>query len=77
MGYIVSLFFGIVDFSVVAKASWFSIPSFTAPEFNWQAILFILPIAIAPAIEHIGDMLAISNVTKEDYLKKPGLKILY
>ncbi len=74
VGYLVSVFFGIVDFSLVQKASWFAIPSFTTPEFNWQAIIFILPIAIAPAIEHIGDMLAISNVTKQDYLKKPGLK---
>jgi uracil permease len=74
VGYVVSIFFGVVDFSIVAKASWFAMPHFTAPEFNWQAILFILPIAIAPAIEHIGDMLAISNVTKVDYLKKPGLK---
>jgi uracil permease len=74
VGYIISIFFGIVDFSIVAKASWFAMPNFTAPEFNWQAIIFILPIAIAPAIEHIGDMLAISNVTKVDYLKKPGLK---
>ena len=74
VGYIISIFFGIVDFSIVSKAAWFAIPNFTAPEFNWQAILFILPIAIAPAIEHIGDMLAISNVTKVDYLKKPGLK---
>ncbi|WP_419767143.1 uracil-xanthine permease family protein [Arcobacter sp.] len=74
VGYFVSIFFGVVDFSIVAKASWFSMPNFTAPEFNWQAIIFILPIAIAPAIEHIGDMLAISNVTKMDYLKKPGLK---
>jgi uracil permease len=74
VGYIVSIIFGIVDFSLVSKASWFAMPNFTAPEFNWQAILFILPIAIAPAIEHIGDMLAISNVTKVDYLKKPGLK---
>lgn len=73
-GYLVSLYFGIIDFSGITKASWFAIPNFTAPEFNWQAILFILPIAIAPAIEHIGDMLAISNVTKQDYLKKPGLK---
>jgi uracil permease len=73
-GYLVSLYFGIVDFSGITAASWFSIPNFTAPEFNWQAILFILPIAIAPAIEHIGDILAISNVTKVDYLKKPGLK---
>ncbi|MGB5918564.1 uracil-xanthine permease family protein, partial [Arcobacter sp.] len=74
VGYVVSIFFGVVDFSIVAKASWFSMPNFTTPEFNWQAIIFILPIAIAPAIEHIGDMLAISNVTKVDYLKKPGLK---
>lgn len=74
IGYIMALFYGIVDFSAVTNASWFAVPSFVAPEFNWQAIVFILPIAIAPAIEHIGDMLAISNVTKEDYLKKPGLK---
>jgi uracil permease len=73
-GYLVSLYFGIIDFSSIAKASWFAMPNFTAPEFNWQAIIFILPIAIAPAIEHIGDILAISNVTKVDYLKKPGLK---
>lgn len=73
-GYLISLYFGLIDFSSVLKASWFAIPNFIAPEFNWQAILFILPIAIAPAIEHIGDMLAISSVTKQDYLKKPGLK---
>ena len=74
IGYIVALFYGIVDFTAYTNASWFAMPNFVAPEFNWQAIIFILPIAIAPAIEHIGDMLAISNVTKEDYLKKPGLK---
>ena len=73
-GYLISLYFGLIDFSGVSKASWFAMPNFVAPEFNWQAILFILPIAIAPAIEHIGDMLAISSVTKQDYLKKPGLK---
>lgn len=74
VGYLVSLFFGIVDFTSVKEASWISIPNFVAPTFNIEAIFYILPIAIAPAIEHIGDMLAISNVVKEDYLKKPGLK---
>lgn len=73
-GYLISLYFGLIDFSKVTTASWFAMPNFVAPEFNWQAIIFILPIAIAPAIEHIGDMLAISSVTKQDYLKKPGLK---
>ncbi len=74
IGYIAALVLGIVDFSAVEKAAWFAMPNFTTPELNWEAIIYILPIAIAPAVEHIGDMLAISNVTKEDYLKKPGLK---
>jgi len=74
VGYIVSLIFGIVDFDAVGTASWFAIPDFVAPVFNIEAIIYILPIAIAPAVEHIGDMLVISNVTKKDYLQKPGLK---
>lgn len=73
-GYIASLFFGIVSFDAVTNAAWFSVPDFVAPSFNLEAIIYILPIAIAPAVEHIGDMLAISNVTKKDYLQKPGLK---
>ncbi len=74
VGYIVSFMFGIVSFDAVVAAPWFAVPAFVAPVFNIEAIIFILPIAIAPAVEHIGDMLAISNVTKKDYLKKPGLK---
>ncbi|MCL9776058.1 uracil-xanthine permease family protein [Vibrio methylphosphonaticus] len=72
-GYITSLVFGVVDFTPVVQAAWLSLPNFTAPEFNINAILFMLPVAIAPAVEHVGDMLAISNVTGKDYLKKPGL----
>ncbi|MCP3662812.1 MAG: uracil-xanthine permease [Gammaproteobacteria bacterium] len=73
VGYLLSLFFGLVSFDSVISASWFSIPNFTTPELNWQAILFIVPIAIAPAIEHVGDMVAISAVTKKDFIKDPGL----
>ncbi|WP_372941882.1 uracil-xanthine permease family protein [Shewanella sp.] len=73
MGYAVSLAFGIVDFTPVSQAAWLAVPNFVAPEFNWHAILFMIPVAIAPAVEHIGDILAISNVTGKDYLKKPGL----
>lgn len=72
-GYLTSLAYGIVDFSPVTQAAWLSLPQFTAPEFNINAILFMIPVAIAPAVEHVGDMLAISNVTGQDYLKKPGL----
>lgn len=73
VGYGLSLAFGIVDFTVVATASWIAIPKFVAPELNWHAIAFIIPVAIAPAVEHIGDILAISNVTGKDFMKKPGL----
>ena len=73
-GYCVSLFVGIVDFTPILSAPWFALPSFTAPVFKLEAVIYMVPIAIAPAIEHIGDMLAISNVTKENFLKNPGLK---
>jgi len=73
VGYGLSLAFGIVDFAAVTAASWIAIPKFVTPEFNWHAIAFMIPVAIAPAVEHIGDILAISNVTGKDFMKKPGL----
>lgn len=73
VGYLAALAFGMVDFTPVAEQALFAVPNFTAPEFNMAAILFMLPVAIAPAIEHVGDVLAISNVTGKNYLKKPGL----
>ncbi|ETJ49519.1 uracil permease [Pseudoalteromonas agarivorans] len=72
-GYVLSLVMGVVEFGSVNEASWLAVPNFTWPEFKWQAILFMVPVAIAPAIEHIGDMMAISQVTNKDFLKKPGL----
>lgn len=73
-GYIMSLFYGIVDFSAIKNASWFSVPNFTFPTFELDAILYMIPVIIAPIIEHIGNVVAISNVTKEDFTKNPGLE---
>ncbi len=73
MGYIISIPMGLVDISPVVNAPWFAIPSFVLPEWNLQAILFIVPVAIAPAIEHFGDILAIGHVTGKDYIKNPGI----
>ncbi|MGE6606904.1 uracil-xanthine permease family protein [Halomonas sp. NPDC076908] len=72
-GYVLALLMGVVDFTPVREAAWFSVPSFTAPSFHWAAILFMIPVAIAPAVEHIGDMVAIGSVTRKNYLEKPGL----
>ena len=72
-GYVLALMMGVVDFSVVTSSDWLSLPNFTAPSFHWAAILFMIPVAIAPAVEHIGDMVAIGSVTRKNYLQTPGL----
>ena len=64
----------LLDFSAVAAAPWISVPNFVLPEWNLQAIIYILPVALAPAIEHFGDILAIREVTGKDYLKDPGIQ---
>jgi len=63
----------LVTFQPLMDAPWFSVPAFVFPEWNLQAIFFIVPVAIAPAIEHFGDILAIGNVTGKDYVKDPGI----
>ena len=81
VGYAVSLAMGVVDFTPVQEAAWFQIPwtaalangSFANPSFVLASIFYMLPVALAPAIEHVGDILAISSVTGKDYLKDPGL----
>ncbi|CUU51423.1 putative uracil permease [Actinobacillus pleuropneumoniae] len=73
VGYILSLIFGIIDFSPVTNAAWFSLPKLTTPEFKLEAILYLLPIALAPAVEHVGGIMAISSVTGKDFMTKPGL----
>ena len=73
VGYIVAIVMGKIDFSQFSSVSWFVLPEFGRPEFNWQAILFLIPVAIAPIIEHIGDVYAISNVVNKDFVKDPGL----
>lgn len=73
VGYLVAIVWGKVDFTAIAEARWFSLPAFQAPAFNWSAILFMLPVAIAPIIEHIGDMYAISGVAGKNFVEKPGL----
>ncbi|MEZ5594647.1 MAG: uracil-xanthine permease family protein [Gammaproteobacteria bacterium] len=73
VGYLAALVLGLVDFTPVNNAAWFAVPDFVYPEWNTAAVLYMLPVAIAPAIEHFGDMLAISGVTGRDYLQKPGV----
>ena len=72
-GYVLALIMGLVDTSAIINAPWVAVPHFETPQVNWQAALFMLPVAIAPAIEHIGGIMAIGNVTGKNYTKDPGL----
>ena len=73
VGYITAVIMGIVDFQPVVDASWFALPAFVRPDLCWEAIIFMAPVAIAPVIEHIGDVYAINEVTGKDFVKDPGL----
>ena len=72
-GYIAGLVAGIIDFSPIREAAWFGLPQFTAPQLSWEAILYLIPVAVAPIIEHLGDMYAISGVAGKDFISNPGL----
>ncbi len=72
-GYLVALGMGVVDFTAVVRAPWFAVPSFVFPKWNWSAVIYMIPVAIAPAIEHFGDILAIGSVAETDFLKDPGI----
>ena len=73
VGYIAATIMGLVDFQPVADASWLALPAFVRPEFSWEAIIFMIPVAIAPVIEHIGDVYTINEVAGKDFVKDPGL----
>lgn len=73
VGYGASLAAGIVDFAKVSDAAWLAVPQFGTPEFNLAAILFMIPVAIAPIVEHVGGVLAIGSVVGKDFTAEPGL----
>ena len=73
VGYVAASVFGLIDFQPIIDAPWLALPAFVRPEFCWEAIIFMIPVAIAPVIEHIGDVYAINEVTSKDFVKDPGL----
>ena len=57
----------------MAAAPWLALPNFTAPKFNAEAILIILPVILVIASEHIGHQVVTSKIVGRDLLKDPGL----
>ncbi len=73
VGYFVAACFGVIDFTPVVDAPWLGLPKMVTPKFSMEAIIFMLPVAVAPVIEHIGDIYAVNAVTGKDFIKNPGL----
>jgi uracil permease len=73
VGYLAAVIWGKVDYTAIREATWLMVPHFTVPQFHWQAILYMIPVAIAPIIEHVGDMYAIGGVCNKNFIEKPGL----
>lgn len=77
----------LIFFENVVQAPWFALPKFVSeaayggtsgveflmPRFLWPAIVAIVPAAIATMVEHLGDVLAISRTTGNNFVEKPGL----
>lgn len=78
-GYVIALMFGIVDFTPVMQAKWFSLPAFQIPfvnyqpKFYWGAILSMAPIAFVTMTEHMGHIMVLDEMTHRNFFKDPGL----
>ncbi|MCM3759381.1 NCS2 family nucleobase:cation symporter [Alkalihalobacillus oceani] len=78
-GYVTAYFFGIVDLTPIGEASWLAMPGVIVPfvtyvpEFNWQIVAIIAPIAVVTIAEHIGDQMVLSKVVGKNFIEKPGL----
>ena len=73
VGYIAALALGLVDFSQVQNASWLALPNFTAPKFDLNAILVVIPATLVIISEHIGHQVVTSEIIGHNLLEDPGL----
>lgn len=73
VGYIAAWLMGVIDFTPVIEAPWLGLPQFVTPKFSWEAMIFMAPVAIAPVIEHVGDLYVVNQVAGKDFVKNPGL----
>jgi uracil permease len=80
VGYVLSLFLGLVDVDVIANAGWLSLLDdsitsqvFLAPSFTWSGVIAIAPIALVVFIEHIGDITTNGAVVGRNFLEEPGV----
>ncbi|CAF30237.1 uracil-xanthine permease family protein [Methanococcus maripaludis] len=65
VGYVISIFLGLVDFSMMNQLSWFALPKLMPwgmPVFDVNAIIILLFAFMVSIIESVGDYHAISTI---------------
>ena len=76
-GYIAAIAFGLIDFTPVQEASFFSRLDFAifnyTPVFSLEIAALMIPVAIVTIAEHVGDVLLLNDILKRDLTKNPGL----
>ena len=55
-----------IDFASIHKAEWFGLPTFHSPEFDFNAMLIIAPIALILLAENLGHIKAVGAMTGEN-----------
>lgn len=73
VGYITACLMGLVDFSTISNASFFTVPDIKIAHFDLHAILTILPAAFVVVAEHIGHLKVTSSILGRDLTTDPGL----
>lgn len=82
--YVVGILRHDVDFTMIRDAAWIGLPFHMSDtvfslfqncdtSLLINAIITIMPIALATMVEHIGDICAISSTVGRNYIKDPGL----
>lgn len=72
-GYLLSLYLGIVDTTMIQNANLLFIPTLTLPKFSLEAIMIIAPLSLCTLCEHISDVTTNGTVVGKDFIKNPGL----
>ncbi|AQY50868.1 uracil permease [Listeria weihenstephanensis FSL R9-0317] len=79
IGYLVSMAFGLVDYTLIQNASLFQVPDFTIPFVNMDpvvtltVVLSMAPLAFVTMAEHMGHQLLLNRITNRNFFKDPGL----
>ncbi|WP_051471174.1 uracil-xanthine permease family protein [Patulibacter minatonensis] len=67
IGYVFAAILGKVDWSKVHEADWFGFPDFATPEFQWKAILLIVPAVVLVLLaENAGHVKTVGAMTERD-----------